>query len=272
MRRGLSPVVGRRITRIEKVRCRHKPITMRPSLAAIRRRITGRTIQAVERAGKRIVLCLDGGDRLLIHPRMAGLVLLHDPPDAEHLRLRIHLSGREARKLLYWDRRGLGTIELLDAKALAALNASGTLGPDALQTTTKSLRRRLAGSRRAIKVALLDQRAIAGIGNLYASEILHVARIHPECRCRQLTAAQWRRLHAAIIEVLQQAIDLEGSTLSDGTYRNALNQAGRYQNHHRVYQRTGQVCATCGDARIVRNVQSQRSTFFCPRCQKPPSG
>ena len=142
------------------------------------------------------------------------------------------------------------------------------VGPDALDSSAELLRTQLGESRRAIKVALLDQRAVAGIGNLYASEILHLAKIHPEVACNDLPPAAWRRLHEAILVVLEAAILHEGSTLSDGTYRNALNQSGDYQNHHRVYDREGELCLTCQREKIVRLVQAQRSTFFCPRCQK----
>jgi formamidopyrimidine-DNA glycosylase len=142
------------------------------------------------------------------------------------------------------------------------------LGPDALEVEAMELRQRLKSSHRAIKVALLDQRAIAGIGNLYAAEILNVAGIHPLRRCDQLTRAAWQRLHDALQTVLQEAIRYEGSTLSDGTYRNALNNYGGYQNHHRVYDREGQPCRTCGHGIVQRVIQAQRATFFCPTCQR----
>jgi formamidopyrimidine-DNA glycosylase len=149
----------------------------------------------------------------------------------------------------------------------AALGA-GALGPDALELTADALRQRLHTSRRAIKVALLDQRAVAGIGNLYASEILHHAAIDPRTRCTRLTRGQWEKIHAATQEVLRTAIKYEGSTLSDGTYRNALNQSGGYQNHHRVYDRAGESCPRCKNKLVRRIVQTQRSTFYCPGCQR----
>ena len=133
--------------------------------------------------------------------------------------------------------------------------------------SAEELREQLCKSRREIKVALLDQRAVAGIGNLYASELLHAAGIDPARRCDLLRPAEWQRIHAAMIEILETAIKYEGSTLGDGTYRNALNQSGSYQNHHRVYDREGELCGGCGKAQIVRIVQAQRATFFCPRCQ-----
>src|SRR5262249_19320283 len=203
-----------------------------------------------------------------IEPRMTGLVLLADPPTREHLRFRLRLTGPH-RELLFWDRRGLGSVRLVSAAEFAALlgRASKTLGPDALAISTKQLRERLQASKRPIKVALLDQRAIAGIGNLYASEMLHAAGIHPAARCNRLRHQQWDRLHTAMQVILNTAIQHEGSTLSDGTYRNALNQSGGYQNHHRVYDRAEKPCPTCGHE-VQRIVQSQRSTFFCPTCQR----
>jgi formamidopyrimidine-DNA glycosylase len=143
------------------------------------------------------------------------------------------------------------------------------LGPDALAMTAELFRQQLGGSKRAVKVAMLDQRAVAGIGNLYASEILHVAEVHPARRCDKITRVQWQRIADATQQVLETAIRYEGSTLGDGTYRNALNQAGGYQNHHRVYDKAGEGCCRCGgDAQIVRIMQAQRSTFFCGKCQR----
>jgi formamidopyrimidine-DNA glycosylase len=167
----------------------------------------------------------------------------------------------------YWDRRGLGSVRLITERQLADQLGSRKLGPDALVLSADDLRGRLASSRRAIKVALLDQRAVAGIGNLYASEILHLAQVHPAKRCDLLTVVQWRAIHARMLEVLHDAIAHEGSTLSDGTYRNALNQAGGYQNQHRVYDRAGEPCRHCQTATILRIVQAQRATFYCPACQ-----
>lgn len=283
MRRGLLPVVGGRIVAVRSTKCRRKPIAVVPRLGAFRRRVVGRKVVAVERVGKRVVLRLDSAEVIVFEPRMTGLVLLADPPTNEHLRLRILFQAggwrspggrrrRRASELYYWDRRGLGSVRLVSDGEFTRLYGAGRLGPDALAISADELRQRLAGSRRAIKVALLDQRAVAGIGNLYASEILHEAGIWPLARCDRLRAVDWRRLHAAMAAVLNDAIRFEGSTLSDGTYRNALNQAGSYQNHHRVYDRQGQACRRCRSATIQRIVQAQRSTFFCPGCQRRHDG
>lgn len=244
---------------------------IQPRVSTLKTKLCGARITSIERAGKRPVLRTDRGTLLVFEPRMTGLLLLADPPDTEHLRLCLELAPADRRRnklnLLFWDRRGLGTVQLLTEAGYESQLGSGKLGPDALHITPPQLRDRLAASHRSIKVALLDQRTIAGIGNLYAAEILLLAGIHPERRCSQLTEADWQGVARATRKVLQQAIRYEGSTLGDGTYRNALNKKGRYQNHHRVYGREGKVCRRCRVGCVKRIVQSQRATFYCPACQ-----
>ena len=268
MRRGIMGAVKGRIVDVSRVRCKRRPIAIEPSLPVIRRRLVGQTIADIGRLGKRVVIHAASGDALVLEPRMTGLVLVADPPSMEHLRFRVDLSGAAVRTIWYWDRRGLGSVRLLTADELQLQLGAGKLGPDALSLTAQELTLRLNASKRAIKVALLDQRALAGVGNLYASEILHLAGIHPGRRCCRLTATQWEAIHARLREVLLDAIAHEGSTLSDGTYRNALNEAGGYQNHHRVYDRAGEECRRCSVGIIRRIVQAQRSTFYCPQCQR----
>jgi formamidopyrimidine-DNA glycosylase len=266
MRRGVLAVVGSRIENVARPKCRLKPILLTPRIDVFRRRAIGQRIAAIDRLGKRVVVRLDSSDAIVLEPRMTGLVLLADPPDQEHLRLVLELRGGTAARLMFWDRRGLGTARLLSEAELTSLVAK-RLGPDALAVSAGELRARFSRSRREIKVALLDQQALAGVGNLYASEILHLAGVHPQARCDRLRVAQWTAIHAALVEVLSEAIRHEGSTLSDGTYRNALNESGGYQNHHRVYDRADSACPRCQSGQIRRIVQAQRSTIFCPRCQ-----
>lgn len=266
MRRGLLPVVGRKITAVEDLRCPRKPISITPRLDRIARRLVGTSIDRIDRLGKRVVVVTTTGDHLVIEPRMTGLVLLADPPDPIYLRLKISVTGRSPKAFFFWDRRGLGTVRLYTEGEYARALGPPKLGPDALTMTAEAYRERLRGSKRAIKVALLDQSVAAGIGNLYASELLHVAAIHPAKRCDELTRLEWQRLADAAIAVLEEAIAHEGSTLGDGTYRNALNKEGGYQNLHRVYAKGGEPCGQCGMA-IERIVQAQRSTFFCATCQ-----
>lgn len=272
MRRGIAGVQGSRIREIARVRCRLRPIEIEPSLASMRRRVVGKQVKSVDRHGKRVVLRLEDDERIIIEPRMAGLVLVADPPNRTHLRFRIGFERGEGSKkntvdeLFYWDRRGLGSVRLLSPQQFAERLGPHVLGPDALAISAEDLQDRLAESRRAIKVALLDQRSIAGIGNLYAAEILFQSQIHPERLCCSLRDEEWDALHAAMLDVLHKAIRYEGSTLGDGTYRNALNKAGSYQNKHLVYARAGKPCVGCG-REIQRIVQAQRSTFFCAHCQ-----
>lgn len=267
MRRGILPLVGSRVVDVRLTPCERRPILFTPDLATFRKQIQEKEIAQIDRLGKRVVVVLEDEGRILFEPRMTGLVLLADPPTQDHLRVHFSLHGTGPADLWYWDRRGLGSVRYYSDADYAAEFAQGKLGPDALDVDLAELRLRFATSRQPIKVALLDQKRLAGIGNLYAAEILHRAKIHPERTTDRLTAPQWKRLFDAMQEVLLLAIQYEGSTLGDGTYRNALNQDGGYQNQHRVYARAGSVCASCGKGTIVRIVQAQRATFFCPKCQ-----
>jgi formamidopyrimidine-DNA glycosylase len=268
MRRGILGIVGSRIEDVERVPCRRLPIAVTPRMDRFRQRAVGRVVRDVGRVGKRVIVHLDSDDAIVMEPRMTGLVLVAEPPSREHLRFRCMLSGNGIRELLYWDRRGLGSVRLLSPRECESAFGPEKLGPDALRATGDLLHERLGSSKRAVKVGLLDQRAVAGIGNMYASEILHLSRIHPAKRCDKITRDQWATIAGATLEVLNAAIRYEGSTLRNGTYRNALNQAGGYQNHHRVYDRAGKECPRCGGgSEVVRIVQAQRSTFFCVDCQ-----
>ncbi|MEO1615081.1 MAG: DNA-formamidopyrimidine glycosylase family protein [Planctomycetota bacterium] len=288
MRRGVLPTIGHTIVSVERPPCDRKPILFEPTVQQWNRRLRGRQIHGVSRLGKRVILEIqrkrssavgreeddpNGFDQAIVfEPRMTGLVLIADPPGNEHLRLRLKLEGPQLEgprcdELLFWDRRGLGTARLLTREELQS-RVQDRLGPDALAVGADDLRGSLFQSRRAVKVSLLDQAIVAGIGNLYAAEILFVAGVDPRTRCDKISRPQWRRIQSAIGSVLGDAIRHEGSTLSDGTYRNALNDAGGYQNYHRVYDREGETCVRCRTGIIRRIVQAQRSTFFCPRCQR----
>lgn len=278
MCRGIAGCVGRRIVAATLPRGRVRPITTAPRPALLMRRLEGRTITAVFRRGKRVVLeVAAAGDPplwLVIEPRMTGLMLVADPPSVEHVRLDLALDaarGAAVTRLLFWDQRGLGTIRLLDVRGLERACGAAKLGPDGLVVTADNLAVRLGRSRRAVKVALLDQRAVAGIGNIYAAEILHRAGIDPRTSCRRLRADDWQRIAACTRAVLAEAVRHEGSSIGDETYRTATGIAGRFQNRHRVYGREGRPCQRCRIA-IVRIVQAQRSTFFCPGCQPRRGG
>jgi formamidopyrimidine-DNA glycosylase len=270
MVRGIRPYVeGRTILVMRRCPCSCKPLSVRPGFPILAKRLAGERIDRVRRLAKRVVFDLSGGGAVAIEPRMTGLMLLSDPPDREHLRIEWGLDGKaKYNSVWFWDRRGLGTVRLYAAGELDRELGAAKLGPDALTMTADAWRERCKRTSRPIKVVLLDQQVVAGIGNLYASEILHLARIHPARPADKLNAREIGRLDDSARVVLEQAIRDEGSTLSDATYRNALNQTGRYQHKHRVYRRADQPCPSCAKGEIRRIVQAQRSTFFCPECQR----
>jgi formamidopyrimidine-DNA glycosylase len=276
MCRGLHPIIGMRIKAAVCPKISVKPCGMFPEKGKLLSRLTESEILGVERRGKRVVIALDVGN-LVFQPKMTGLVCLTDPPDPGHVRLILKLqnalhgkrnAAEQPEQVYFWDRRGLGTIALWSNEELEANLGPDVLGIDALQISVSELQARAGKSKRPIKVVLLDQKVVAGVGNLYASEILHRIGVDPAHSADSLSNKQWKLLHAAMLDILQTAIQYEGSTLGDGTYRNALNENGSYQNHHQVYDREGERCAKCKRGSIVRIVQAQRATFYCPACQR----
>ena len=269
MVRGIRDcVVGGTITAVTLPKCSRKPISIIPGLKNIQKRVIGTTIDSVDRRAKRVKLTLSSGDLFVIEPRMTGLMLLRDAPTQDHLRFQWTLALKnESHDLWFWDRRGLGTIRLYSAEEYAEQLGPKRLGPDALEMTSKLWKTQLQKTSRPLKVAMLDQKLVAGIGNLYASEILYRAKLSPQKPANQVSAAECIRLSKSTLFILKKAIQYEGSTLSDGTYRNALNRDGSYQNEHRVYMKQDTLCPRCQSSEIQRIVQAQRSTFFCPTCQ-----
>jgi formamidopyrimidine-DNA glycosylase len=267
MRRGLLPVVGSRIVGATRPRSTLRPMTIEPAGAGLARRLVGRRVAGVSRLAKRVIIDLDSGDRLAFEPRMTGLVLLADPPTTTHVRLVLDLEGGPAAKVVFWDQRGLGTIRLHGPGELEAW-ADGRIGPDALTIDAATLEARLGRRRKPVKVALLDQAALAGVGNIYAVEALHRAKVDPRRTCDRLAPAEWRALARALRSILEAAIEARGSTLSDRTYRTAASEEGGFQSSHRVYDRAEQPCRSCRQGTIARIVQAQRSTYYCAACQR----
>lgn len=259
---------GRQILDVIECDCPRKPITLEPEFDEFQRRIRNRHILEIARLAKRILLLLDSGDRIVIEPRMTGLMLVADPPTQTHRRLQwlLEPNGTDIQSFEFWDRRGLGTVRLLTD--LEYKDLTTRLGKDALQMQLEDWLQLKRRTSRPVKVAMLDQKLVAGIGNLYASEILHRASVSPKRPCSKVTRRQWQEITVHTLEVLQEAIRYEGSTLADGTYRNALNMDGSYQNAHQVYAREGELCPRCKDKTIKRIVQTQRATFYCSACQK----
>lgn len=226
--------------------------------------LDGRRIRAVERRGKQIWLRLDGPDLLLIHLGMTGKWVVGEGARARP-GSRVWLRLDDGSRLDCLDPRRFGRIHLLsEAEALTHPEVAH-LGPDALTLADapEILFRALAGTRRPVKEALMDQHRIAGVGNIYAAEALFEARIHPQTPCAQLDADACRRLALAVVGVMHASLARE--TAEEITY---LHEA-QSSNPFAVYGRTGQPCLRCGCS-IGRIVQQQRSTFFCPTCQLRP--
>jgi formamidopyrimidine-DNA glycosylase len=222
----------------------------RKKLAA---RLAGRTIQGIRRRGKFILIALDSGV-LSVHLGMTGKLLL-DAKTTPHTHGVFELDQGV---LLYDDPRQFGRVEW-DAKRAASL------GPEPLEISLEEFRDRLRGRKTRIKSLLLNQRFLAGLGNIYVDESLFMAGVHPLAMASRLNAARTARLHAAIRHVLSQAIQRGGSSISD--YVDAAGQRGWFQLEHRVYGREGEPCVNCGTP-IKKTVVAQRGTHYCPTCQK----
>ena len=271
VRRGMvSFVVGRRIDRVEVGRER---TVRRTSPQALIDGLTGATITSIGRRGKYIVCELDTGEALMIHLRMSGRVLVSEAGSLRpaHTHVVLHLSGEPAQELWFVDPRTFGEMVVFDPDHVAVeLPELAKLGVDPITDglSVSQLAAILRGRARQLKPLLLDQHVIAGIGNIYCDEILHRAKLRPDRLANTLKPAEVRRLHDAIHSILQTAIDAGGSTLSDTQYVDVMGDGGSFQLDHRVYDRAGQRCLTCGRAEIVRIVSGGRSTCFCPRCQR----
>ena len=259
-------VPGRRIRRsaVSKFRLRSA------SLARLPAALEGRTFGTPRRTGKFLFLDLDGGQTLLSHLGMSGRWLFWaDERSADgslpHVHLRLSLSGGGA--LWYQDIRRFGMLRVVPLDRIARDPSVRLLGPDPLvePPTGESLRALARGARVAVKNFLLDQRRIAGLGNIYVSEVLFRAALDPRRRAGTLSTPEWARIAREIPLVLGESIARMGTTFS--TYRTIWNEPGEYGDQLLVYDRAGQPCRRCGTA-VRRIVQGGRATFFCPGCQK----
>ncbi len=270
VRRGMvSFVVGRRIGRVEVGRER---TVRRTSREALIDGLTGATVTSIGRRGKYILCSLDTGETLMIHLRMSGRVLVSPAGSVrpDHTHVVLHFEGAPEQELWFVDPRTFGEMVVFDqARVADELPELAKLGVDPITDglTVAQLSAILRGRARQLKPLLLDQHVIAGIGNIYCDEILHRARLRPDRLANSLKPADVRRLHDAIHSILSSAIEAGGSTLSDTQYVDVMGDGGSFQLDHRVYDRAGQRCLTCGKATIVRTVSGGRSTCFCPRCQ-----
>ena len=265
IRSRLAPALAGR--RFERVEISDSRLTRPVPPDAVADALEGERVADVRRRGKYLVVVFESGRHLLVHLRMTGNVL-HPAPerheDDPHVRAVVRLD--DGSRVLYRDVRRFGTWDLLEPGELDAYFAARRLGVEPLgrSFTAATLARALAGRKAPVKAALLDQRAAAGIGNIYADEALWYARIHPLTAAGQLPEEQVAALREGVRSALQLGIRRQGATLRD--YRGADGSRGSMQDEFRVYGREGEPCERCGTP-IVKTRVAGRGTWFCPVCQ-----
>lgn len=230
--------------------------------------LKGKRILHVERRGKNIVFHLNGGMALLIHLRMTGklrFVPAHTPQE-KHTHVIFSFKGH-SHQLRFVDQRQFGRLFVEKKEGGDEVRSLAVLGPEPLEVSAEQFIRRAREKRRAIKSLLLDQRFLAGLGNIYTDETLHQARIHPRRQAASLREKDILRLYHALQRILRGAIRARGTSVR--TYVDARGAPGGFQKSLRVYGREGKACRVCGGS-IVRERVGGRSSFFCPRCQAIP--
>ncbi|MEO6359946.1 MAG: bifunctional DNA-formamidopyrimidine glycosylase/DNA-(apurinic or apyrimidinic site) lyase, partial [Sphingomicrobium sp.] len=257
--RGLAQVLqGRRIERVEVRRADLR----RAFPEDLGQRLTGARVTALRRRAKYGLIDSDRCDTMVFHLGMSGRWRI-DPLDIgphDHLLL----TTDEGRVLALNDPRRFGSVDLVLTQDLATFTPLAMLGPEPMDLDARELKRRLVGRSAPIKLLLLDQRIIAGLGNIYVCEALHRARINPNRAAGQVSLERLKRLVPAIHDVLAEAIDAGGSTLRD--FASPDGELGYFSKRFSVYDRAGADCA-CGGT-VKRIPQGGRSTFYCPRCQR----
>ena len=259
--RGLaSQILG---STIMDVRC-HFPAVVGQNPDCFAEAVRGRRIEGLHRHGKYLFFMLDGDLALALHLRMTGQFLLvpRAQPADKHTHLELLLSDRK-RKMVFRDVRKFGRLKLLDGSVERFIEEK-QLGADALDISARHLHQLLQKTSRGIKAALLDQRVVAGLGNIYTDEILFREGISPLRKASCLSIEQVASLRRTIRAVLQAAIRRRGTTISD--YVDARGQRGSFQNSLRVYSRAGLPCPRCGTG-IIKSRVAGRGTYSCPACQ-----
>jgi formamidopyrimidine-DNA glycosylase len=273
VRRGLEQrVVGRTILGVTVGRER---TVRRTSARQLIDGLTGARILSAGRRGKYLLCPLDTGDTLMVHLRMTGQLLLvqRGAPALPHTHVVLSLSGEPAEELWFVDPRTFGEVVVFDPDHVdVELPELARLGVDPLADglSAEDLGALLATRRTRMKALLLDQHTVAGVGNIYADEILHAARIHPDRVASTLRRREVARLHEAMHKVLGAAVVAGGSTLGDNQYVDLMGSGGSYQDDHRVYGHAAERCSTCGRGVIRRALVNARTTYWCPYCQRLP--
>jgi len=256
-------LLGRTVVRAE---LSHTDVLRGVSRPALLRGLAGARVAGVFRRAKHAVLDF-GARRLVVQPGMTGALLVHDRPleddEARYAVLRATLD--DGRLLVYRDVRRLGTLLWLDECGWARYDAA--IGPEPLKRefTADAMREAAGRTRQAIKKALMDQRLIAGVGNIYANEALFAAGIDPSRPAERLGDADWSALHRELRRILDAAVTGRGSTVRD--YRTGTGGKGKFQLSLLVYGREGEPCVRCGTTLAGTHAIDARITVFCHRCQ-----
>jgi formamidopyrimidine-DNA glycosylase len=234
--------------------------------AAFLRALEGHAVEAVTRRAKHLVILLDDGKRVIIQPRMTGSLTVERGSGGDPYAV-IEADLSTGGRMRYRDVRRLGAVHVLGPDAWTRYTAR--IGPEPLERgfTPARLAAALAGGGLAVKKALMDQRRLAGVGNIYANEALWRAGIDPSRRARSIRPGETRRLHRALVDILRSAIRHHGTTVRD--YRTGTGEAGEFQERLDVYGRAGEACRRCGGRHRIALTHAidQRATYFCPGCQ-----
>ncbi len=259
--RDLRPMIcGRRITSVTSSRKRLRL----PWRDAWNEAIIGQRVKAIRRRGKWIIVDLNSGDRLLAHLGMTGQLIVAAPMAPRQAHTHLVFGFGSGSELRFRDVRRFGSVRLVPRTQDIDALIEEKLGPEPWDVATEQWHHDIRRSRRSLKAILLDQRMIAGVGNIYADESLFVAQLPPNQRGEKTTLEQTERLRIAIVRVLDQAIAARGSTIRD--YIGGSGLRGRFQMQHQVYRRAGKPCVVCG-ALIQCTRMAGRSTHWCPNCQ-----
>lgn len=264
--REIAPrLEGYRIARVE---LRKTDVLRRVSKERLIKVLRRNTFDQVSRRAKHAVFRMSSGHRMIIQPRMTGSLVVHEKPlTADQKKYAVLICTLDdGRRFVFRDVRRLGTIWLLDEKGWAAYTAR--IGPEPLEETFTPFifADRLSRTKTAVKKAIMDQRRVAGVGNIYANEALFDARIDPSKPTNKLSLEEFARLHAAIVDVLQRALASSGTTLRD--YRTGRGERGRFQFELHAYGRGGEPCVCCGRKLVTTHTIDMRATTFCPTCQR----
>ena len=229
-------------------------------------KLKGRSIVDVQRRGKNVVIVFSGDVRLVINLGMTGRVLTSDAPRASEMRhIGMEIDLDDGRRVLYDDARRFGHLDIRDARGWAVRDAELGVEPLSDALTAAHLYDLTRTSISPIRNWLLDQKRLAGVGNIYAVEALFRAGVRPTRRASSLTRREAALLRDTLRAVLQESIDARGTTISD--YRDASGEAGEFDRRLQAYGREGERCVRCAGT-IKRVVLSNRSAFYCPKCQK----